>query len=143
MENSKTVVTFGTFDLLHIGHVRILQRAHLLKGNGKLIVGVSSDKLNYTKKMKYPVFSQDERIEILQSLKYVDQIFLEESLELKPQYLMEHKADILVMGDDWKGKFDFCRNVPGLEHLQIIYLPRTEDVSTTEIIEKIIQLGLR
>jgi len=128
--NNLRVITFGTFDVFHVGHLRILQRAKEL-GN-HLIVGVSSDQLNFSKKARFPVYSQDERIEIIKNLRCVDEVFLEESLELKAQYIQQHHADILVMGDDWEGKFDH------FQHLcQIIYLPRTPAISTTAIIEKI------
>ena len=139
---NKTVVTFGTYDLLHVGHLRLLKRAHDLKGpNGTLIVGISSDNLNYVKKNRYPVYSQEERIELILSLKYVDAVFIEDSLELKPEYLKKFKTDILVMGDDWKDKFDNCKTIPGLEHLEIIYLPRTPSISTTETIDKVVKIG--
>ena len=125
------IVTFGTFDLLHIGHIRILERCNNLKGpNGKLVVGVSSDKLNEVKKGRIPVYSQDERMEIIKSISYVDEVFLEKSLEHKKKYLKKYNADILVMGDDWSGKFDDCWE-------KVVYLPRTPTVSTTGIIEKI------
>lgn len=138
---NKVVVTFGTFDLIHIGHIRILKRASEIarkNGNGTLIVGVSTDELNMMKKNKIPLYSQDQRCELVSSVKYVDFTFLEESLDLKPDYLIKYKADILVMGDDHVGKFDFCKQVRGLEHLDVIYLPRTESISTTETIEKIL-----
>lgn len=122
----KIVITFGTFDLLHIGHVRILKRAK--EYGDRLIVGVSSDELNYKKKNKYPVYSQEDRLEIISTIKHVDAVFLEQSLELKEKYILEHHADVLVMGDDWKGKFDYLSN--GCE---VIYLPRTRDISTTEL----------
>lgn len=133
----KVVVTFGTFDLLHVGHIRLLKRANDLKNSGSLIVGVSSDSLNFKKKQRYPIYAQEERIELLMTLKYVDSVFLEESLELKPEYLKKFKADVLVMGYDWNGKFDFCKEIEGLEHLEIIYLPRTPCISTTKIIDKV------
>ena len=126
----KTIITFGTFDLLHIGHVNIIKRAAEL--GDKLIVGVSSDKLNYSKKKKYPVYSQSDRIEIVKAIKGVDEVFVEESLELKKEYILQFKADILVMGNDWEGKFDFCKDV-----CEVVYLPRTENISTTETKRKI------
>ncbi len=126
----KRVITFGTFDLLHIGHINIINRASEL---GKyLIVGISSDQLNYKKKQLYPVYNENDRMNIVKAIKKVDEVFLEESLESKREYIREHKADILVMGSDWKGKFDFCEDL-----CEVIYLPRTEDISTTEIKERI------
>ncbi|HCR3335951.1 TPA: adenylyltransferase/cytidyltransferase family protein [Morganella morganii] len=122
------VITFGTFDVFHIGHIKILERAKAL--GSYLIVGVSSDSLNYSKKNRYPIYSQSERIHIISSLRCVDEVFIENSLELKESYIKEYNADILVMGDDWKGKFDTFGNI-----CQVIYLPRTPSISTTEIIE--------
>lgn len=124
------IITFGTFDVFHVGHLRILRRAKEL--GDKLIVGVSTDALYYSKKKKYPVYSQEERMEIIESICYVDEVFYEHSLEKKRQYLREHKADILVMGNDWSGKFDEFNDI-----CEVIYLPRTPSISTTEVIEKI------
>ncbi len=126
----KTVITFGTFDVLHVGHVRVLNRSAAL--GDRLIVGVSSDALNFSKKGRNPVFDQGERIEIVSNLKVVDHVFLEESLELKREYVLEHRADLLVMGDDWAGKFDYLNDI-----CEVVYLPRTPSVSTTAIIEHI------
>jgi glycerol-3-phosphate cytidylyltransferase len=125
-----TVITFGTFDVLHVGHVRVLNRAAEL--GDRLVVGVSSDALNFAKKERNPVFTQDERVEIVSNLKVVDSVFVEESLELKREYVLEHSADVLVMGDDWAGKFDFLSDI-----CKVVYLPRTPSVSTTAIIEHI------
>lgn len=125
----KTILTFGTYDLLHVGHVRLLSRAMEL--GDRLVVGVSSDHLNFIKKNKYPEFSQDERMEIVSMIKGVDEVFLEKSLELKGYYLKEYGADILVMGDDWRGKFDHYDSI-----CQVIYLPRTPSISTTAVIER-------
>ncbi len=124
------IITFGTFDVFHLGHLRILQRAK--EFGDHLIVGISTDALNFSKKGKYPVYSQEERMEIIRSIRYVDDVFYEESLDLKGKYLEKYKPDILVMGDDWKGKFDGYSN-----QCQVIYLPRTPSISTTQIIEKI------
>ncbi len=129
----KTVITFGTFDLFHIGHVRILQRASLL--GDTLIVGVSSDKFNFKKKKRNTIFNQSERMEIISSQKCVDSVFLEESMDKKTEYVKKFKADVIVMGDDWKGKFDDIAKEVGCE---IVYLPRTKyEISTTKIIEEI------
>ena len=127
---ARTVITFGTFDVLHVGHIRVLNRSAAL--GDRLVVGVSSDALNFSKKGRNPVFSQDERLEIIASLKVVDDVFVEESLEQKRDYVMAHSADILVMGDDWTGKFDFLNDI-----CRVVYLPRTPSVSTTAIIEHI------
>ncbi|HET7303021.1 MAG TPA: adenylyltransferase/cytidyltransferase family protein [Segeticoccus sp.] len=128
--SNRTVITFGTFDVLHVGHVRVLERAAAL--GDRLVVGVSADALNLAKKNRAPVFSQDERLEIVGALRVVDAVFVEESLEQKRDYILEHHADVLVMGDDWKGKFDFVSDV-----CEVVYLPRTPSVSTTGLIEHI------
>jgi choline-phosphate cytidylyltransferase len=127
---SRTVITFGTFDVFHVGHLRVLQRAASL--GDRLVVGVSSDALNMSKKGRAPVFSQGERLEIVAAIKCVDSVFIEESLELKRQYVLAQAADVLVMGDDWEGKFDELGDV-----CEVVYLPRTPAISTTALIEKI------
>lgn len=124
----KKVITFGTFDLFHIGHLRILERAKSL--GDYLIVGISTDQLNYSKKQKKPICSEGDRMKIISALRCVDEVFLEESLELKGEYIKQHKADILVMGNDWEGKFDSFKNL-----CKVQYLERTPSISTTEIIE--------
>ncbi len=124
----KKVITFGTFDVFHIGHVSILERA---KSYGDyLIVGVSSDNLNLSKKGRKPIYSEKDRKKIIKSLSCVDEVFSETSLELKRQYINDFNADILIMGDDWKGKFDNHK-----DQCEVIYLPRTPSISTKEIIE--------
>ena len=132
--SNRTVITFGTFDVFHVGHVRVLQRAAEL--GDRLVVGVSADALNIAKKGRPPVFNQDERLEIISALKVVDEVFVEESLELKRDYIVEHGADVLVMGDDWAGKFDWVGDV-----CEVVYLPRTPSVSTTGLIEHIASQG--
>lgn len=127
---SKVVITFGTFDVFHIGHLRLLERAR--EFGDSLIVGVSTDQLNSKKKGRLAVYDQYERREIINALKCVDKTFFEESLELKGQYIVENAAEVLVMGDDWCGKFDDLARL-----CQIFYLPRTPSISTTEVIEKI------
>lgn len=124
----KTVLTCGTFDLFHIGHLRVLERARAL--GDKLVVGVSSDALNLKKKQRAPITSQDQRMAIVAALKCVDEVFLEESLELKKQYIQDHNATVFCIGDDWKGKFDGMAD-------EVVYFERTPAVSTTELIEKI------
>ena len=125
-----TVVTFGTFDVFHVGHVNILTRAHDL--GSRLLVGVSTDALTVAKKGRTPFYSEAHRLHIVASLACVSGVFLEHSLELKREYLVEHRADVLVMGDDWAGKFDDLKDI-----VDVVYLPRTEDISTTDIIQLI------
>ena len=91
-------------DVFHVGHLRVIERAAAL--GDRLVVGVSADALNLSKKGREPVFSQSERMAIVGALKKVDEVFVEESLELKRHYIEEYAADVLVMGDDWEGKFD-------------------------------------
>ncbi|HAJ4939017.1 glycerol-3-phosphate cytidylyltransferase, partial [Escherichia coli] len=95
-----------------------------------------SDYLNFSKKQRYPVYPETERLEIIRSLKFVDEVFIEESLELKGEYIKKFKADILVMGDDWLGRFDEYK-----ELCEVSYLPRTVGISTTELISQIKRYG--
>lgn len=129
-----TVITFGTFDVLHVGHLRILQRSRHL--GDRLVVGVSSDALNFSKKARRAVFSQEERCELVANLKCVDEVFVEESLELKREYVQKYAADVLVMGDDWAGKFDHLSDI-----CKVAYLERTPSISTTAVIEHIGKLA--
>ena len=124
------VITFGTFDVFHLGHLRLLERGRRL--GDYLIVGVSTDELNLAKKGRRPVHSEHERKEIIGALRCVDEVFDEESLELKGDYIRKFDADVLVMGNDWEGRFDEFRDL-----CEVVYLPRTPSISTTEIIEKI------
>ena len=124
------VITFGTFDLFHVGHLRILERARAL--GTSLSVGVSSDELNQQKKGKTPVCSLEDRMAILRALRCVDDVFVEHALELKAQYIQEQAADIMVMGEDWKGKFDDMK-----AHCEVVYLERTPSISTTALLEVI------
>ncbi len=114
--------------MFHIGHLNIIERAK--KAGAHLTVGVSSDALNFSKKQRYPVCNERDRMRIVSALGCVDQVFLEESLELKAEYIEEHKADCLVMGDDWEGRFDHLKPL-----CNVIYLPRTPAISTTQLIE--------
>lgn len=131
----KIVLTLGTYDLFHVGHLNILERAKKL--GDKLIVGVSSDKLNLSKKNSLPIIPQHERMKIVKAIHCVDQVFLEESLNLKGHYIEKYNADVLVMGDDWKGTFNGFQKSHGI---RVVYLPRTPDISTTELKKKIIQI---
>jgi glycerol-3-phosphate cytidylyltransferase len=119
------VITYGTFDLFHYGHLRLLERAKAL--GDYLIVAVSTDEFNAVKAKKctYP-FS--ERAQIVQAIKYVDEVIAEENWEQKAADIKKHQVDVFVMGNDWEGKFDFLKSI-----CQVIYLDRTPDISTTEI----------
>ncbi len=124
----RKIITFGTFDVLHIGHIKLLKRARAQGSH--LTVGVSSDELNLNKKGRAPIYPLNSRLEIISSLKFVDQVFVEESLDLKAEYIRSHNADILVMGDDWQGRFDHLK-----KYCEVMYLTRTPSISTTEVIE--------
>ncbi len=126
----KTVLTYGTYDLLHIGHINLLKRAREL--GDRLIVGLSSDEFNLGKNKK-SVFSYAERKQILESIRYVDEVLPEESWEQKKRDIQKYKVDIFVMGDDWIGKFDELK-----EFCKVVYLPRTADISTTYLKNKLI-----
>lgn len=120
-----TVITYGTFDLFHVGHVRLLKRLSEL--GDRLIVGISSDEFNEAKG-KTSFFSYEERAEIVSACKYVDEVFSEHNWEQKCDDIKRLGADVFAMGDDWEGKFDFLR-----DYCEVVYLSRTEDISTTQI----------
>lgn len=118
-----TILTYGTFDFLHVGHIRLLKRARDL-GNF-LIVGLSTDEFDQLKhKSSFLPFSQ--RKEILEAICYVDLVIAEESWEQKILDVQKYKVDIFVMGDDWKGEFDFLK-----EYCEVVYLPRTQSISSS------------
>ena len=131
MQNQRTVITFGTYDLFHFGHLRILERS-AEKGT-RLVVGVSSDALNFKKKQIYPAIDEEQRMAIVRSLKCVDHVFLEESLELKKHYCEKYGADVLVMGDDHLNEYNEMLK----DTCECEYLPRTEGVSSTAIKKQI------
>lgn len=121
----RKVLTYGTYDLLHYGHMNILKSA---KSHGDyLIVGLSSDEFNELKN-KTSVMSYDERKEFLENIKYVDMVIKEDNWEQKIDDILKYNVDVFVIGDDWKGKFDYLK-----EYCEVIYLPRTKAISTTEI----------
>lgn len=122
---SKTVITYGTFDLLHVGHIRLLKR---LKALGDyLIVGVSTDAFN-AQKGKASIYPFEERRDIIASIGIVDKVIAEEHWAQKATDVECYSVDILAMGDDWAGKFDDLSS-----DVEIVYLPRTEGISTTDI----------
>lgn len=121
----KKIITYGTFDLTHLGHINLLRRAKSMADY--LIVGLSSDEFN-TQKGKSSIFSYEHRKEILEAIRYVDLVIPEVNWEQKISDILDLRVDIFVIGDDWRGKFDYLR-----EFCEVIYLPRTLDISTSEI----------
>ncbi len=121
----KTVITYGTFDILHRGHINLLKRAREL--GDRLIVGLSSDEFN-AGKHKSSLLNYENRKIVLESIRYVDFVFPEENWEQKISDIAKYDAQIFVMGNDWEGKFDLLK-----EHCEVIYLDRTPAISTTEI----------
>lgn len=128
-----TVITYGTFDLFHVGHVRLLRRLSEL--GDRLIVGISTDQFNDIKGKK-SFCSYEERAEIVQSCKYVDYVFPENNWEQKIVDIKKYNADIFAIGDDWQGKFDELN-----EFCEVLYLSRTENISTTQIKKKLSELN--
>lgn len=122
----KRVITYGTYDLLHYGHVNLLRRARAL--GDYLIVVLSSDEFNWREKHKKCYFTYEKRKQMLEAIRYVDLVVPEENWAQKNTDVVKYQADIFVMGDDWKGKFDFLK-----DKCEVVYLPRTPDISTTEI----------
>ena len=122
----RKVITYGTFDLIHYGHINILRRAKEL--GDYLVVGLSSDEFNATKGKK-SYFKYAERKQILEAIKYVDEVIPEDNWEQKRSDVHKYDINVFVMGDDWTGKFDFLKE----EGVEVVYLPRTPDVSTTDI----------
>ena len=123
----KRVITYGTFDLLHYGHINLLRRA---KAEGDyLIVALSTDEFNWNEKRKKCYFSYAKRKMMLEAIRYVDLVIPEENWEQKRTDVHTHDVDVFVMGDDWEGKFDFLKE----EGVEVVYLPRTPEISTTQI----------
>ncbi len=127
----KTVLTYGTFDLFHMGHHNLLRNLKAL--GSTLIVGVSTDEFNAAKGKK-AVIPYEHRVQIIESIRYVDLVIPETCWEQKQDDIIRFKVDIFSMGDDWAGKFDYLRDL-----CEVVYLPRTEGVSTTEIKEQVQQ----
>lgn len=122
----KKVITYGTFDLLHYGHINLLQRAKEL--GDYLIVALSTDEFNSEMKGKVTYFSYEERKRLLEAIRYVDLVIPEENWEQKISDVKEFKVDTFVMGNDWEGKFDFLK-----DYCEVVYLERTPEISTTKI----------
>lgn len=125
MKKEKIVLTYGTFDMFHIGHLNLLNR---LKSLGdKLIVAVSTDEFNALKGKK-TLIPFEQRALIVQNIKCVDMVISEENWEQKIEDIKKYNIDIFAMGDDWEGKFDFLK-----DYCEVIYLPRTQNISTTQL----------
>lgn len=121
----KTIITYGTFDILHAGHIHLLRRARAL--GDRLVVGLSTDAFNQGKH-KSSLLNYENRKLVLEAIRYVDEVFPEETWEQKADDIRRYSADVFVMGDDWTGKFDFLG-----EYCEVVYLPRTDGISTTDI----------
>lgn len=121
----RKVITYGTFDLLHVGHVRLFQRLRELGDH--LVVGVSTDEFNLTKG-KRAVYSYPERAEIVRSISYVDEVIAEESWDQKRRDIAELGVDVFAIGEDWRGKFDDLGDL-----CEVVYLDRTDGISTTSV----------
>ena len=122
----KRIITYGTFDLLHYGHINLLRRAKQL--GDYLVVALSTDEFNWESKHKKCYFSYEIRKQLLESIRYVDLVIPEQNWEQKSNDIKEYHIDTFVMGDDWKGKFDFLKN-----DCEVVYLSRTPEISTTQI----------
>lgn len=122
----RKVITYGTFDLLHYGHINLLKRAKAL--GDYLIVALSTDEFNWNEKQKKCFFKYSQRKQLLESIRYVDLVIPETNWNQKISDVNEFKIDTFVMGDDWQGKFDFLK-----EYCEVVYLPRTPEISTTQI----------
>lgn len=121
----KKVITYGTYDLLHVGHINLLRRAREL--GDYLIVVLSTDGFNAIKH-KTAYHPYEARKTILEAIRYVDEVIPEYNWEQKIKDVVDNQVDVFVMGDDWKGQFDFLK-----EYCEVVYLPRTEGISTTKI----------
>jgi glycerol-3-phosphate cytidylyltransferase len=130
----RTVLTYGTFDLFHVGHLQLLERARAL--GGRLVVGVSTDEFNASKG-KSAVVPFEQRIAILNALRCVDLVFPERAWEQKERDIADHGVGLFVMGDDWTGKFDHFAT----STCEVMYIPRTTGVSTTYLRQTISQLA--
>ena len=123
----KRVITYGTFDLLHYGHINLLRRAKEL--GDYLVVAISTDEFNWNEKQKKCYFSYEQRKAMVEAIRYVDLVIPETNWEQKRTDIHDYQIDTFVMGDDWKGKFDFLAE----EGAAVVYLPRTPEISTTQI----------
>ena len=126
----KRVITYGTFDLLHYGHINLLRRAKALGDH--LTVALSTDEFNQKAKGKKSFFTYEQRKTLLEAIRYVDLVIPEGNWGQKISDVKEFRIDTFVMGDDWEGKFDFLK-----DYCEVVYLPRTPEISTTQIKEEL------
>lgn len=124
----KRIITYGTFDLLHYGHIELLKRAKAM--GDYLIVGLSTDEFNWSSKQKKAYFSFEKRKQLLEAIRFVDLVIPEQNWDQKVSDIKKYQIDTFVMGDDWSGKFDFLRNETSAD---VVYLKRTPEISTTKI----------
>lgn len=122
----KRIITYGTFDLLHYGHIELLKRAKAM--GDYLVVALSTDEFNWDSKQKKAYFSYEKRKQLLEAIRYVDLVIPEENWEQKVTDIKKYHIDTFVMGDDWKGKFDYLS-----DETNVVYLPRTPEISTSKI----------
>ena len=127
MKSIKRVITYGTFDMLHYGHINLLRRAKEL--GDYLIVALSTDEFNWNSKQKKCYFSYEKRKHLLEAIRYVDLVIPENSWGQKKEDVHLYHVDTFVIGDDWEGKFDFLKD----EGCEVVYLKRTPEISTTQI----------
>ena len=123
----KRVITYGTFDLLHYGHINLLKRAKAL--GDYLIVVLSTDEFNWSQKHKKCYFTYEQRKALVEAIRYVDLVVPEESWEQKRCDVRKYDVNVFVIGDDWKGKFDFLKE----EGVEVVYLERTPEISSTKM----------
>lgn len=129
----KKILTYGTFDLLHYGHINLLKRAKEM--GDYLIVGLSTDEFNAIKDKK-SYYSFEQRKMILEAIRYVDKVIPENTWDQKIEDVKKYDIDVFVMGDDWQGKFDFLK-----EYCEVVYLPRTIDISTTKVKKELLNVN--
>ncbi len=135
MKKAKRVITYGTFDMFHIGHLKLLQRLKKEYAN-ELIVAVSTDEFNLIKGKK-TIIPYTQRVQIVEAIKYVDKVIPEYSWDQKIDDIKKYDIDLFVMGDDWKGKFDFLK-----KYCEVLYLPRTDGISSSELKNTLKRLSL-
>ncbi len=126
----RRVITYGTYDLLHYGHINLLRRAKEL--GDYLIVALSTDEFNWGEKHKKSFFSYNQRKQLLEAIRYVDLVIPEENWQQKERDILDYHVDVFVMGNDWEGKFDYLKTL-----CDVVYLERTPEISTTQIKEEL------